>query len=248
MPHTANPATLLQPVIHIIARQAGERILKIYARVYRVEEKSDKSPLTEADLAAHHVIREGLGALTPGLPFLSEVSPPIPFAERANWRRYWLVDPLDGTREFIKRNGEFTVNIALVDGHEAILGVVHAPALNRLYYAARGGGAWKQSAPHEPRRIHVRSRCPERIVVAGSRSHQTRAFKRFLSHLPAYELIRMGSAPKFCLVAEGVADIYARLGPPRSGIPPPSAWWRKPAGGSRTPACGACATTPGMTC
>jgi len=215
MPHASpppNPATLLQPVIRI-ARQAGKRIMDIYARAYQVEEKSDQSPLTEADLAAHHLIREGLGALTPTLPFLSEESPPIPFAERASWRRYWLVDPLDGTREFIKRNGEFTVNIALIDGHEAVLGVVYAPALDTLYYAAQGEGAWKQDGPHEPRRIHVRSHCPERIVVAGSRSHQTPAFQRFLSHLPAYELICLGSALKSCLVAEGAADIYARLGP-----------------------------------
>ncbi len=215
MAHThssPSPVRLLQPVIRI-ARQAGRRIMEIYRRAYEVEEKSDKSPLTEADLAAHHLIREGLEALAPALPFLSEESPPIPHAERAGWRRYWLVDPLDGTREFIKRNGEFTVNIALIDGHEAVLGVVHAPALDTLYYATQGAGAWKQNGPDEPRRIHVRSRCRERIVVAGSRSHPTPAFERFLSHLPDYQLISMGSALKSCLVAEGVADIYARLGP-----------------------------------
>ena len=207
-----NSATLLQPVIHI-ARQAGQHILEIYEHAYEVEEKPDKSPLTEADLAAHRIIMEGLSTLTPTLPILSEESPPIPYAERATWRHYWLVDPLDGTLEFIKRNGEFTVNIALIDGHEAILGVVYAPVPGSLYYATQGRGAWKQSNPDEPRLIHVRSRCPDRIVVAGSRSHQTPAFKRFLSHLPDYELITMGSALKSCLVAEGVADIYARLGP-----------------------------------
>jgi 3'(2'), 5'-bisphosphate nucleotidase len=196
-----------------IAYLAGRNIMEIYDRGYEVTEKSDATPLTEADLAAHHVIIKGLSELTPGLPVLSEESQPTSFAERSTWLQYWLVDPLDGTREFIKRNGEFTVNIALIKEGEPVLGVVYAPVISSLYYAARGLGACKRLELDAPVAIHVRNRCPDKVVVAGSRSHQTPEFKQFLSRLPDYEVISMGSALKSCLVAEGAADIYARLGP-----------------------------------
>lgn len=203
---------LLEPVKKI-AYQAGRCIMEIYDRGFEVEEKADKTPLTEADMVAHHAIMEGLTALTPDVPVLSEESKPKTFEERSSWSRYWLVDPLDGTREFIKRNGEFTVNIALIDGHDAILGVVYAPVVGSLYYAARGVGAFKKSELDDPVPIHVRNHCPKKVVIAGSRSHQSPQFKDFLSRLSGYEVISMGSSLKSCLVAEGTADIYARLGP-----------------------------------
>ncbi|MCG6886688.1 MAG: 3'(2'),5'-bisphosphate nucleotidase CysQ [Proteobacteria bacterium] len=204
---------VLLDAIKKIAYGAGRHIMEIYDLGYEITEKSDATPLTEADMAAHHAIMEGLLELTPGIPVLSEESRPTSFIERSSWSQYWLVDPLDGTREFIKRNGEFTVNIALIDEGDPVIGVVYAPVISSLYYAARGLGASKRLELNDPVAIHVRSHCPHKVVVAGSRSHQTPKFKQFLSRLPDYEVISMGSALKSCLVAEGVADIYARLGP-----------------------------------
>ncbi len=203
---------LLAPVIKI-AHQAGRHIMEVYEQGFEVSEKSDHTPLTEADLAAHTVISEGLARLSPDIPVLSEESDPVLFSERSSWPCYWLVDPLDGTREFIRRSGEFSVNIALIEGHEAVFGIVYAPVLGDLYYAARGYGAFKKSGLDEVVPIRVRKKCGDKVVVAGSRSHISPEFKQFLSKLPDYEVICMGSALKSCLVAEGVADIYARLGP-----------------------------------
>jgi 3'(2'), 5'-bisphosphate nucleotidase len=202
---------LLRPVIQI-AYQAGRRILEIYDAGFEVEEKSDNTPLTEADLAADKIITQGLQDLTPGIPILTEESDLVPFKERENWPLYWLVDPLDGTREFIKRSGEFSVNIALVKENTAVLGVIYAPVMGCLYYASKGEGAFKKSELDDPVEIGVR-KCPKKIVVAGSRSHQTKEFTNFLKKLPDSEIMCVGSALKSCLVAEGVADIYPRLGP-----------------------------------
>ncbi|HKK07139.1 MAG TPA: 3'(2'),5'-bisphosphate nucleotidase CysQ [Gammaproteobacteria bacterium] len=203
---------LLDPVIEL-SRDAGRRIVEIYENEFTVEHKDDKSPLTEADMAAHNAISAGLGVLSAELPVLSEESAEIPFDQRRQWDRYWLVDPLDGTREFIKRNGEFTVNIALIEGHQAILGVVHVPVSGVTYFAARGHGAFRQDGDSVPVPIHVRRYEGGRVTVAGSRSHRGDSLNRFLSNLPDYEIISMGSALKSCLVAEGKADIYPRLGP-----------------------------------
>jgi 3'(2'), 5'-bisphosphate nucleotidase len=196
----------------LIARQAGACILAIYEQDFRVTEKSDRSPLTEADMAAHSHILSALKDLTPDLPVLSEECDQIPYSERAAWRTYWLVDPLDGTREFVKRNGEFTVNIALVHDHEPVIGVVYAPVPDLCYSAARGMGASRTRGDAEAEPIRV-SRRRRRPVVAGSRSHGTDRLHGFLARLGDHELISMGSALKFCLVAEGRADIYPRLGP-----------------------------------
>ena len=139
-----------------LAVRAGEAIMQVYAGEFAVTAKDDLTPLTEADLAAHRLIEEGLLALCPNVPVLSEEGADVPFTVRQTWQNYWLVDPLDGTREFVKRNGEFSVNIALVDGHEIVLGVVHAPALGVTYAARRGGGAWKWSEDEDrPVRIPV---------------------------------------------------------------------------------------------
>lgn len=203
---------MLQPVT-AIARQAGEAIMAVYNGEIAVQRKADDSPLTQADLAAHHVIEAGLTQLTPELPIISEESAAIPYAQRRQWQTYWLVDPLDGTREFIKRNGEFTVNIALIEDHQPVLGVVYAPALNLLFYAARGQGAYRQLGSKPPQRIHARNFDPTQVTVAGSRSHAGERLLQFLSSIGPHMLISMGSSLKICLVAEGRADVYPRLGP-----------------------------------
>lgn len=196
-----------------IARVAGTAIMRVYARDFEVERKHDNSPLTAADLAAHRAIVDGLNVLTPQLPVLSEES-----AVKADWNerrqrvRYWLVDPLDGTREFVKRNGEFTVNIALIEDHRPTLGVVYAPALEEMYWAWRGGHAFFKSGENAgglP--IHTRPR-GDPLVVAGSRSHPDPRLSRALQRIGAHELIALGSSLKFCRTARGEADIYARYG------------------------------------
>ena len=207
-----NPQDLIEPVRNI-ARQAGRRILDIYESGYTVEQKDDASPLTEADLAAHQTIVEGLAQLTPEWPILSEESSNIPFSERSGWSQYWLVDPLDGTREFISRNGEFTVNIALIQGHEAVLGVVHVPVQDTDYYGEIRMGAFVQRPGQAPQSIRVRPFTSGPVRVVGSRSHRGNSLDHYLAKLGAHELVSMGSSLKICLVAEGKADVYPRLGP-----------------------------------
>lgn len=196
-----------------LAIQAGAEIMNIYNGEFDVTAKQDNTPLTAADLAAHRLIRDGLTRLTPDLPVLSEESREVPFDERECWQTYWLVDPLDGTKEFIKRNGEFTVNIALIHEHEPVLGVVSAPAKELYYFACRGHGAYKQLLTGKARPIQVRRPMPKCPTVAGSRSHAGDSLGAFLEKLGKHELISMGSALKSCLVAEGQADIYPRFGP-----------------------------------
>lgn len=202
---------LLKAIIPI-AEKAGEAILAIYETDYAIQHKEDKTPLTDADMAAHHIIDSGLSELFPDIPVLSEESVNIPFGERQSWECYWLVDPLDGTREFIKRNGEFTVNIALIENGEAVVGIVYVPVTGVRYFACRTHGAWKKERDGEPRQIHVRPR-PDKLSIAGSRSHRGDSLNAFLARLGDYEIISMGSSLKSCLVAEGVADLYPRLGP-----------------------------------
>lgn len=195
-----------------IAREAGERILEIYNSNYSIEEKDDKSPLTDADLAAHNTIVKALSTLTPDIPVLSEESAKLPFAERQQWHTYWLVDPLDGTKEFIKRNGEFTVNIALIHNHKSIIGVIHVPVLNIDYYGWQQGGSYKIEPGGEARAIHVQTPARDKPVVVGSRSHASEQFQAYMKNLGDADLLSMGSSLKFCLVAEGRADLYPRLG------------------------------------
>jgi len=206
----------LLPQVIEIAGHAGDAILKIYNEVegdFDIEHKDDRTPLTEADMAAHDGILQGLQELTPDIPILSEESSEIPYSERAQWRRYWLVDPLDGTREFIKRNGEFTVNIALIDDGAPIMGVVFAPVLDTFYFGIRDEGAWKQQRGGEPEPIRVRPLGDGPVRVAGSRSHANERLMAYLERLGDYELRPMGSSLKSCLVAEGEADLYPRVGP-----------------------------------
>lgn len=203
------------PVIVAIAHKAGEAILEIYATpVNRVMAKEDDSPLTLADLVSDRVIGAGLAELALGWPLLSEESAQIDYATRKDWQRFWLIDPLDGTKEFIKRNGEFTVNIALIEKGEPVLGVVYAPALDICYFAARGVGAFVRRGKGDAVAIAVKAHAPGELVkVVTSRSHGDSRTESFLDKLINYECVSMGSSLKLCLVAEGLAHLYPRLGP-----------------------------------
>lgn len=197
-----------------ICRRAGEAILGIYDQVApEVTYKDDASPLTAADLASHRILAAGLAELAPDIPMLSEEGSEMPYEERRSWRRFWLVDPLDGTKEFIKRNGEFTVNVALVDGGVPVLGVVHCPTRGRTYLAARGAGARRRDGDGEPRPIRAAGSGSEELVIVASRSHAGPELAAFLAALPEHRLTSMGSSLKLCLVAEGSADFYPRLAP-----------------------------------
>ena len=208
-----SPAPALARQIGDIARAAGDAILTIYHSDFSVQIKADASPLTAADLAAQRVILDGLSKLEPLLPVLSEEAKALPWSERQHWSRYWLVDPLDGTREFVKRNGEFTVNIALIDDHRTVLGVVLAPVTGELYVAEQGEGAWLQERPGgEWRRIRARA-LAQPPVLAGSRSHGSEQSSLLNSLLgEEHQRVPLGSSLKFCLIARGDADVYLRLG------------------------------------
>ncbi len=204
---------LVSPVCEI-AKQAGAEILKIYKDGFDIEEKDDRSPLTTADLASHNLIISSLEKITPDIPILSEESSSIPFAERQKWTTYWLIDPLDGTREFIKRNGEFTVNIALIHEHSSILGVVYIPVQDVSYFAAKGYGSFKQEQNQNANKIHMHSSQPSnKPVICGSRSHAGKSLQALIEEIGEHDLISIGSSIKMCLVAEGKADIYPRFGP-----------------------------------
>jgi 3'(2'), 5'-bisphosphate nucleotidase len=188
--------------------------MQVYAGEFAVENKQDDSPLTQADREAHRIITAGLKALTPNIPVLSEESPPSTheFKTRRHWETLWLVDPLDGTREFINRNGEFTVNIALIHEHQPVLGVVAIPASQTIYTGAVGLGAQRIDA-HGSRSIRTLQPARTVPIVVGSRSHRGDSLDALLTRLGPHELCAVGSALKFCRVAEGVADFYPRLGP-----------------------------------
>lgn len=193
-----------------LAREAGAAIMQVYEGQKPLEatQKSDDSPVTAADIAAHTIILQGLQTLTPEIPVLSEEDPQT-WETRQSWDRYWLVDPLDGTKEFLKRNGEFTVNIALIEKGKAVLGVVYAPVLNVMYSAAEGK-AWKEENGAR-NQIHVRDARPPLVVI--SRSHGDDELKEYLHQLGEHQTTSIGSSLKFCLVAEGQAQLYPRFGP-----------------------------------
>ncbi|WP_428035814.1 3'(2'),5'-bisphosphate nucleotidase CysQ [Amphritea sp.] len=195
-----------------LAKKAGDAIMEIYQRDFAISEKSDASPLTEADLASHHCIVDGLKQLTPEIPVLSEESGANEHQDRLSWQTYWLIDPLDGTKEFIKKNGEFTVNIALIDQGKAVFGVVYAPALEVTYWGDAEGAFKAQKGQVTPIRVSALPADDAVWRVVGSRSHQSDEFKAFVQGLPETEVVSMGSSLKLCLVAEGAADIYPRLG------------------------------------
>ena len=197
-----------------IARAAGREILEVYARGETARTlKADDSPLTAADLRSHRLIVGALAALTPGVPVLSEEAARPPYAERSRWARHWLVDPLDGTREFLASNGEFTVNIALIEAHAPALGVVHVPVRDTTYLGVPGQGARRQVGSAAAQSVHVAARAADPVRVVGSRSHRGDSLEEFLARLGPHELREVGSSLKFCMIAEGAADVYPRLGP-----------------------------------
>jgi 3'(2'), 5'-bisphosphate nucleotidase len=199
-----------------IAKEAGEKILEIYHSDVEVEIKDDQSPLTAADKASHNLITEKLNELYPNIPILSEEGIDISFEERSNWEQFWLVDPLDGTKEFIKKNGEFTVNIALIKNNQPILGVVYLPVTEEVYYAAKEKGAYKRSKDQVIELKVKKISKGKSLKVVESRSHPSEDLVILKEKLQKdYELssLQRGSSLKICAVAEGLADIYPRLGP-----------------------------------
>ena len=202
----------LAPKVAHLAERAAAAILDVYESDFAVEHKDDRSPLTAADLASHHLIIDGLAALTPDIPVLSEESAGVSWATRSRWPCYWLVDPLDGTREFVKRNGEFTVNIALIDEHRPVLGVVQRPVGGELAAAWRGGGTWIGKPGEKARRVTTRKRAAP-LVVAGSRSHASERESELLARLGHHAKLPLGSSLKFLRIASAEADLYLRLGP-----------------------------------
>lgn len=195
-----------------IAHRAGAAIMQVYANGFDIERKADDSPVTSADLAAHRLIVQGLSELTPDIPVLSEESAQLPWETRRPWQRYWLVDPLDGTREFIKRNGEFSVNIALIEDGLPVFGVVQAPVTGVIWHGARGDKAYRRAGEQQsPITTQVPPAQPLR--VAASRSHRSARTEELLARMGEIELVAQGSSLKFCRIAEGTLDVYPRLGP-----------------------------------
>lgn len=199
------------PKVVDISVASGEEILAVYRQDFSVSRKDDHSPLTEADLRAHRLIVAALQKGWPQIPVLSEEDADIPYSTRRTWSRYWLVDPLDGTREFVKKNGEFTVNIALIIEGRPVLGVVHAPVPSETYAAAVGAGATLITGGHS-RPLQCRM-APERPVVLASRSHRDARTQAWMDALPLHETLSCGSSLKFGLIAAGRADLYPRFGP-----------------------------------
>jgi len=205
-------SVLIEQLIEI-SKEAGKAILEVYNTNFDYKIKEDSSPLTKADTLSNHIIFERLKALTPDIPILSEESSNIPYHERSKWSQYWLIDPLDGTKEFIKKNGEFTVNIALISENKPIFGVIHAPALNQTFWGSSNGGSFHMEGDNKAKKITVSSYDASSIRIVSSRSHQSKKLNLLLKRIENYELIHRGSSLKFCLIAKGEADLYPRLGP-----------------------------------
>jgi len=198
--------------IAAIAKKAGDAIMEIYAKDFSVAYKDDESPLTEADVISNEIITAALEAY--GIPLLSEEGKAIPFEERRTWEYFWLIDPIDGTKEFVKKNGEFTVNIALIHHDTPVLGVVYAPALGEMYYAKKGEGAYKNGLRLPLKRNPAPEEC---LHVVASKSHLSEETQAFIDAMAkrtkAVRQVSKGSSLKLVMVAEGEADVYPRLGP-----------------------------------
>ncbi|MEM7294078.1 MAG: 3'(2'),5'-bisphosphate nucleotidase CysQ [Pseudomonadota bacterium] len=202
-----------------IVRDAGDAILEVYHTDFEVANKQDESPLTQADLAAHKVIVAGLSEMTPDIPIISEESEPPGYAVRSGWARYWLVDPLDGTKEFVNRNGEFTVNIALIENHQAVAGIVGVPVENAIYVGdVRSGVAQKIEADQVTDLTPRKMQGPDQeLILVASRSHGSDELESYIDSLSAHfaslDKRPVGSSLKLCTLAEGLADCYPRIGP-----------------------------------
>jgi len=201
----------LQTIV-AIAKESGDAIMKIYQKDFSVAYKDDQSPLTEADIKSNEIICKELERLYPTIPILSEENKMVSYEARKHWDFFWLIDPIDGTKEFIKKNGEFTVNIALIENNTPVLGVVYAPVLDEIYYAKKGNGAFKngQKLP-----LHTNESPKEKLNVVASKSHLSKETQTFIDNLDTkkIEQVSKGSSLKLCMVAEGIADIYPRLAP-----------------------------------
>jgi 3'(2'), 5'-bisphosphate nucleotidase len=205
-------STQQREAVIALARQAAAEILAVYDREFAIEHKDDRSPLTVADLASHRCIVAGLRALTPEIPVLSEESKHLDIVERRQWSTFWLVDPLDGTREFIKRNGEFTVNIALIEGGAATFGVIQQPVTGALWHGAPGAGAFRREGDEDVA-IAVRKPALAPPRITANHSHHDTRTQALLDALPGSEVVGCGSSLKFCRIAEGGIDLYPRFGP-----------------------------------
>jgi 3'(2'), 5'-bisphosphate nucleotidase len=200
------------PEVLKIADAASKEVLSIYNTDFKVDYKADQSPITAADLVSHHVIVDRLRELTPDIPILSEEGSSLPWEERKQWTRFWLIDPIDGTKDFTQRTDEFTVNIALIEDGEAVLGVVTAPALDEAYWGAKDEGSYKRDKTGKVHKITV-SDPEDTVLVVASKNHLNDDTKAFIEQFESRELVQAGSSLKFCRIAEGQAHIYPRLGP-----------------------------------
>lgn len=201
------------PELETLIRTAGDAVLDVYHSQFAVTTKADRTPLTLADQRSHAILVEGLRRITPNIPVLSEEGASIPYEERKAWPRFWLVDPLDGTKEFIRRNGEFTINVALIENGRPVLGLVLVPDANRLFIGDVFKGCVEKSA-HGMRPIRMEEPAPTQpMVLVATRSHSTPEMETFFRHLPVHERLPRGSALKFCAVAAGEAHCYPRFGP-----------------------------------
>lgn len=206
----------LRSAVCDLAREAGRATMTYYGadEVAGLREKGDRSPVTLADEVAHGILLEGLRRLDPATPVVSEEAEAASYESRRGWRRFWLVDPLDGTKEFIKRRAEFTVNVALIENGEPVFGVVLAPALDLLYWAVKGQGAWREEKGGRAERIYSTEPAPGTpLTVVESLSHPSAELEEYLRTIPVARRVKAGSSLKFCWVADGRADIYPRLGP-----------------------------------
>ena len=202
-----------------IAIDAGKEILKIYKKNFNVDLKADKSPITEADINSNNLIKKRLIEIEKNIPILTEESL-VNWETRRVWKKYWLIDPLDGTKEFVNRNGEFTVNISLIENNTPIFGVIYAPEKSLLYYGIKNNGSYKLitqdniNTLSEFKKININNNTTYKTKIIGSRSHSNKDFQIWVEkNFSQYELISIGSSLKFCFLAEGTADIYPRLGP-----------------------------------
>ncbi|SMC25150.1 3'(2'),5'-bisphosphate nucleotidase [Desulfacinum hydrothermale DSM 13146] len=199
--------------LEALVREAGRAILDVYRSDFAVTTKEDRTPLTLADRKSHEILSAGLGRITPHIPVLSEEGKTIDYQVRSRWQRFWLVDPLDGTKEFIKRNGEFTINVALIEEGAPRFGMVYVPEADRLFVGDVQDGAWEKTA-HGTRPLKIAPpKAGDKLVIVATRSHPTPAMETFFSLLPPHERLPRGSALKFCAVAAGEADFYPRFGP-----------------------------------
>lgn len=204
--------SFMLPDVIKIADEASEKVLQIYQSDFKVNYKADHSPITAADIASHDIIVKGLRNISRDIPILSEEGAEIPWEERKTWRRFWLIDPIDGTKDFTQRTGEFTVNIAMIEEGEPVMGVVTAPALKEAFWGIKGEGAHMRDRMGRVHRIRV-VEPKDKLRVVASKNHLNEETRAFIATLGAHETVQAGSSLKFCRIAEGHADIYPRMGP-----------------------------------